>query len=259
MVTSDIRARVAQYYDLNPDVPSDVPFYTALVPSPGASILELGCGTGRVLVPLAYRCGYIHGIDRSEAMLARCRDKLRQAKTPVTKAQITLGDITDFALGRTFDLIIAPYRVLQNLETDAEVHGLFRCLHTHLSARGSCVLNVFKPMWGPQELRRAWVTEQETFCWAVPVEGGRVTCHDRRAHIHPDRLILYPELIWRRYRHETMVDEAVLKIPMRCYYPDEFSTLITEHGFRMVDRWGGYSGEAYGVGPELVVRFERAA
>ena len=41
-----------------------------------------------------------------------------------------------------------------------------------------------------------------------------------------------------------MVDEAVLKIPMRCYYPDEFSTLITEHGFRIIDRWGGYAGEA---------------
>ena len=53
-----------------------------------------------------------------------------------------------------------------------------------------------------------------------------------------------------------MVDEAVLKIPMRCYYPDEFSTLITEHGFRIIDRWGGYAGEAYGVGPELVVRFQ---
>ena len=68
--------------------------------------------------------------------------------------------------------------------------------------------------------------------------------HDRRSRIHPDHLILYPELIWRRYRHDAMVDEAVLKIPMRCYYPDEFSTLITEHGFRIIDRWGGYAGEA---------------
>src|SRR5437899_5371328 len=124
---NDIRAGVAQYYDVNPEAPNDVPFYTALVPSPEASILELGCGTGRVLVPLAGRCGYIHGIDRSEAMLAVCRDKLRRAKIPVTKAQIALGDISDFALGRTFDLIIAPFRVLQNLETASEVHGFFRC------------------------------------------------------------------------------------------------------------------------------------
>src|SRR6267378_1302972 len=108
-----------------------------------------------------------------------------------------------------------------------------------------------------EKLRRDWVTNQETFCWQVAVEGGRVTCHDRRSHIAPDHLILYPELIWRRYRHGALVDEAVLRIPMRCYYPDEFSRLIANHGFRITDRWGGYAGEAYGVGPELVVRFQR--
>ena len=110
-----------------------------------------------------------------------------------------------------------------------------------------------------EKLRRDWVTNQETFCWQVAVEGGRVTCHDRRSHIAPDPLILYPELIWRRYKHEALVDEAVLRIPMRCYYPDEFSRLIANHGFRIIDRWGGYAGEAYGVGPELVLRFQRTA
>ncbi|TMH85462.1 MAG: class I SAM-dependent methyltransferase, partial [Betaproteobacteria bacterium] len=69
-MTSDIRANVAQYYDLNPEVPTDVGFYAALVPSPEASILELGCSTGRVLLPLAQRCGYVQGIDLSEAMVA---------------------------------------------------------------------------------------------------------------------------------------------------------------------------------------------
>jgi hypothetical protein len=44
---------------------------------------------------------------------------------------------------------------------------------------------------------------------------------------------------------------------MRCYYPDEFTALITKHGFRVIERWGGYAGEPYGEGMELIVRFEK--
>ena len=258
-MTNDIRANVALYYDLNPKAPTDAPFYSNLVPSSGASVLELGCGTGRVLVPLVQHCSYIQGIDQSKTMLAICDEKLRTRRIPATEAQVAIGDICDFNLGRTFDLIIAPYRVIQNLETDAQLHGLFRCVHSHLSPGGTCVLNVFRPNLEADKLRQDWVTDEETFQWEVQVEGGRVTCHDRRARMDSDQLILYPELIWRRYRHDTLVDEAILQIPMRCYYPEDFSTLIVEQGFRIIDRWGGYSGEGYGVGPELVVHFQRAA
>jgi len=90
-------------------------------------MLELGCGTGRVLLPLAEVCGYIHGLDISEAMVAVCREKLQAAGMVGTKAQVEVEDITNFALGRTFDLIFAPYRVLQNLEPDIEDRA--RTLH----------------------------------------------------------------------------------------------------------------------------------
>src|SRR5574341_240740 len=123
-MTGDIRAEAAQYYDANPTIPDDIGFYQARLPSAEAVVLELGCGTGRVLVPLAARCRAIQGIDISEAMLARCRQKLQAAGIPPGKAQVAHGDIAHFALGRTFDLIIAPYRVFQLLETDAQVDGL---------------------------------------------------------------------------------------------------------------------------------------
>ena len=66
---ADIRAEAARFYDYNPNLPNDVPFYEALVPSQDASVLELGCGTGRVTVPLAARCGKLVGLDRSPAMI----------------------------------------------------------------------------------------------------------------------------------------------------------------------------------------------
>jgi SAM-dependent methyltransferase len=257
-MSTDTRAQAAKYYDLSPDSPADVPFYRSLIPSPEARVLELGCGTGRVLVSLAGGCGYIHGLDLSEAMIAICRKKLEAAGLAATKAQVAVKDITHFALNQTFDLIIAPYRVLQNLETDAAVSGLFRCLRQHLTPGGSCILNVFRPNGDPDTLRREWCSEQEKLCWEVTVEGGRVTCHDRRPRMDPDKLVLYPELIYRRYHGKALVDEAVLQIAMRCYYPDEFVQLIVKHGFRVLQQWGGYAGERYGQGSELVVQFTLA-
>src|SRR5438105_3032983 len=109
----DIRAEAAQYYDVSPTIPDDLAFYQARLPSADAAVLELGCGTGRVLLSLAAVCGFIYGIDRSQAMLARCLQKVQAAALPPTKARVDLGDITQFALGRAFDLIIAPYRVIQ--------------------------------------------------------------------------------------------------------------------------------------------------
>lgn len=255
---TDTRAQAAKYYDLNPDIPADVPFYMGVLPSPEARILELGCGTGRVLLTLAEKCGYIHGLDLSEAMVAVCRRKLTAAGISPTKAQVAVQDITDFALHQTFDVIIAPYRVLQNLETDAAVIGLFRCIRQHLAPGGSCILNVFRPYADPETLRREWCTEQETLEWEVAVEGGRVTCHDRRQRMDPEKMILYPELIYRRYRGEELAEEATLKIAMRCYYPEEFVQLILKQGFRVLHQWGGYHGEPYEQGSELVVHFTQS-
>ena len=104
----DIRATAAQYYDINPTIPDDRAFYTARVPSADAAVLELGCGTGRVLLPLAAACGCIHGLDRSPAMLARCRQKLQAAGLPPTRARADLGDITHCALGRTVGFFAQP-------------------------------------------------------------------------------------------------------------------------------------------------------
>jgi SAM-dependent methyltransferase len=252
---TDTRAQAAQYYDLSPDTPADVPFYRRLIPFPEARVLELGCGTGRVLVSLAGGCSYIHGLELSEAMIDICRRKLAAAGIAATKAQVEVQDITNFAGNQTFDLIIAPYRVLQNLETDAAVAGLFRCIRHHLTPGGSCILKVFRPNGDPDTLRREWCSEQEKFCWEVAVAGGRVTCHDRRPRMDPDKMVLYPELIYRRYHGTALVDEAVLQITMRCYYPEEFMQLIVQQGFRVLQQWGGYAGELYGQGSELVVQF----
>jgi SAM-dependent methyltransferase len=156
-VTLDIRAGPARFYDLGPHHPNDVPFYLERLPTPHARVLELGCGTGRVSIPLADRCAFLHGLDLSEAMLQVCRSKLKAAGLGEEKVRVEAADITDFELSDRFDLVIAPFRVMQNLETDEQLAGLFHCIRQHLGEGGRCILNVFHPKRPPETMREVRV------------------------------------------------------------------------------------------------------
>jgi SAM-dependent methyltransferase len=256
---TDIDENAARYYDLSLDHPDDIPFYEERIPSPEARILELGCGTGRVLVPLAGKCAHILGVDISASMLALCCQKLAERGIPLSRAEVRQEDITDLTLGEKFDLIIAPFRVFQTLETDEEVSGFFKTVRNHLSHGGRAILDARRPRLDADRLRREWVVDAERFHWEVPIEGGRVTLHDRRPRMDPERLVLYPELIFRRYEDDQLVDEAILKVCLRCYYPEQLPNLIAAQGFRIVSIWGGYAGEPYGEGPELIVEYAGSA
>ncbi len=255
----DPRARAARYYDFIPNAPDDLMFYRERVLSSETSVLELGCGTGRVLVPLSACCGYIQGVDSSGAMLAICQRKLSEVGIPVSRAKLQLGDITSLEMGQRFDLITAPFRVLQSLDTDEEVGGLFRTIDRHLKPGGRCILNVFKPTSDKETLRREWCQPTETFWCEVPMQGNRARFYEHRRSMDRERMVIYPDLIFREYDGDEMIDETVLGICMRCYYPNEFEQLVTGYGFEIVGQWGGYQGEAYGEGPELVVEFKGRA
>ncbi len=91
-------------------------------------------------------------------------------------------------------------------------------------------------------IRREWVTNVERCRWTVPFEGGSVTLHDRGPKMDREKLVLDPELIYRRYEDEQLTDEAVIKIAMRCYYSEERLDLIATQRFRVVAAWADILG-----------------
>ena len=155
----DHRQNAVEYYDrFAGPPPGDITFYRSRVTG-NTRVLELGCGTGRVLVPLAESVIYMHGVDHSPAMLALCRRKLEAAKISTRRARVEVADIADFDLTPRmprFDLIIAPFRVMQHLETDKQVAALMRCIKRHLNPDGEAILNTFCPVGGPDEVKSFW-------------------------------------------------------------------------------------------------------
>jgi ubiquinone/menaquinone biosynthesis C-methylase UbiE len=251
----DLRREVARYYDAATTQTDDIDFYVQHILPDDATILELGCGTGRVLIPLSKHCDSIVGVDKSAAMLEFCRDKLLADPQSKGGTELLCQDITSLDLQTEFSLIIAPFRVFQNIDTDDNVNAFFQTVHRHLSYQGCCILNVFRPITTAKELFKSWGNEDEVLSWEKPFDKGVLRHSYRRVKIKRDPIVIYPELIYRYYETEKLVDEVSCIVPMRVYYPDEFKRLIQCQGFKIVETWGGYVGERYGEGPELVVKF----
>jgi ubiquinone/menaquinone biosynthesis C-methylase UbiE len=93
----------------------DVPFWRTLAAQSRGPVLELGCGTGRISIPLARAGVSLVGIDRSEAMLSRARQRIRRGRLS-SRAHLIRGDIRALPFpSATFPLVMAPYGVLQSL------------------------------------------------------------------------------------------------------------------------------------------------
>jgi len=123
----------------------DEEFYVDLCRQTGEA-LELGCGTGRVLIPAAQAGCVVTGLDQSKNMLARCGAKA-DALSKDTRDRITLveADISRFRLSRTFKLEIAPFRPIHHLLTVSQQLGFLQCVREHLAIGGRLVFDAFNP------------------------------------------------------------------------------------------------------------------
>ena len=240
----------AEYYDLSTSNKEDIPFYLGFV-DPHSRVLELGCGTGRVSTVLASHAAEVVGVDLSPQMLERAR-----TKTGPDNSNFICADISNVQLHKQFDVIIAPFRVMQALQHDEQVYGLFEVIRGHLAPGGTAILNVFNPLYSREEMVTKWPSDDEITYGRLTLEGGDLlVLSDERKEIDAERQVLFPKLIYRRYRDGVLVHEHINPICMRYYYPDQFIDLIEGHGFSVTERWGGYDNEPYGQGPELVVAF----
>jgi len=243
----------AEYYDVFTTAIDDIIFYEQFI-TPQTSILELGCGSGRVTAGLMNKAHSVTGVDLSEAMLARAVKKIENSRV-----QFIVGDITTIALDSQFDLIIAPFRVFQALTTCVQVRKLFEVIRRHLTAEGTAILNVFNPKLPAEQMETEWPQEEQEAGRCELSNGDVLVMSDFRDRIDAKRQVIYPELIYRRYRNNKLINEHINSICMRYYYPDEFLQVITDNGFHITGTWGGYKDETYGDGNELVVAFQCAS
>lgn len=251
------REHVADFYDhVDPyRHRPDVAFYTALAVERGGPMLELGCGTGRVLLPTAKAGVEVTGVDVSEPMLAVCRSKLAE-ETPEVQGRVRLAraDMRSFDLGRRFGLVTIPFRPFQHLVTVEEQMACLACAHRHLEPGGTLALDVFNPslkrLVDPKYLRES--EPEPTF---VMQDGRSVMRTDRNASVDLVNQVIHAELIYYVTHPNGTQQRLVHDFPLRYFFRYELEHLLVRAGFEVEAVYGDFDRSP--VGPsapgELVV------
>jgi len=226
--------------------------------SPG-EVLEIGCGTGRVLLPIARAGVRITGLDASRQMLERLRQRLA-AEPAEVRGRVTVveADATAFDLGRTFPLITAPFRVFQHMVTVDSQMALLKAVAKHLAPGGRFIFDLFNPRYDLLAMDRS----------RIAIDTPRITLPDGRTLERGARIakvrwldqVSEVEMVW--YLSDgagTPVREYVQPFEMRWFTRSEIEHLVARMGFRVEAVFGDLTrGPLVDGAPEQVYTLTRA-
>lgn len=128
------------YAKLHVGNPGDLAFYRDRC-ADADSVLELGCGYGRVLQALAQPGRTLIGLDRDRGLLGLASQRLTAAGVPARA--LVQGDMRCFAFARSFERILIPYSGIYCLPSDADVVSCLRCVRDHLTAKGLLIFDAY--------------------------------------------------------------------------------------------------------------------
>lgn len=223
------------------DPSGDGAFYRQLALDSGGPVLELGCGTGRILLPIAQAGIPCVGLDASPAML----DVLR-AKSPPPHLEILEGHMETLDLGeRRFPLVTAPFRALSHLlDVEAQLAALGR-VRRHLAPGGLFAFDLFDP-----KLERMALAEEPEHLSATFRDGE----HEVRRW-DTLRRDATSQIITVRFRFEGGPPELAgsAELKLRWFYRFEVEHLLFRAGFTEVSFFGDFQRGPWRAGGETVV------
>ncbi len=161
----------------------DIAFWQRMAAPVKGPILELGCGTGRVAIPLGRTGAHIIGIDRSATMLARAQTRVRRARLGFG-VQLVRGDIRHLPFpDKSFPLVMAPYGILQSLLDEQLLLGTLTDVNRVLKKGGSFGLELVADLPAWDEYANRTTLRSERGPHGKPIKLIETVKQDRRNHI----------------------------------------------------------------------------
>jgi SAM-dependent methyltransferase len=232
----------------------DVAFFVEAAQESGGPVLEVGCGTGRVLIPTARAGVEVVGLDLSLHMLAICRERLRREPREVQgRVQLVEADMRDFDLARQFRLVTAPFRPFQHLTTVDDQLSCLASIHRHLVVDGRLVLDLFNP--SLEALTSDTVGQEvgEEPEFTTP-DGRRVIRRHKTVSRDRAHQVNHVELIYYVTHPDGREERWLHAFPMRYLYRFEAEHLLVRCGFEVEALYADFDKSPYGskVPGELV-------
>jgi SAM-dependent methyltransferase len=184
-------------------------------------VLELAIGTGRVALPLAARGLEVHGVEASEKMVAKLREKPGGENLPVT-----IADMADFSVRQEFDFVYLIFNTLCNLTSQAAQVSCFQSVARHLNPGGAFLIETFVPdlsrFTDGQSVRVKQLDFGSLILDAAVHDPVKQTIEFQRVGITEAGLKLLP-------------------LPMRYAWPAEIDLMAQLAGLELEARWGGWA------------------
>jgi SAM-dependent methyltransferase len=220
--------RVAERYDessadmFDPAVVDPAVDFLAELAGDGAA-LELGIGTGRIALPLSQRGVRVHGIDLSEAMVAKLREKPGGEQIGVA-----IGDFATTRIEGTFSVAYLVFNTIANLTTQDEQVACFQNVADHLEPGGCFVIEV-----GVPRLR-------------LLDPGERFLVFDFSAdHIGIDEYDVANQGLVSHHLSPADATWELLSMPFRYVWPAELDLMARLAGMTLRERWSGWRREPF--------------
>ncbi len=224
----------ARLYDrLFPGGEQAVDFYRTAADRQGGRVLELGCGTGHKLIPIASDGHPCVGLELSPDMLAEAQRKADERGVEVEWVQ---GDMREFDLGRAFDLVFIAANSLLHLHQAEDLVACFRSVRRHLAPGARLIFDVFNP----------------SVRMLAQADGVRRR-RDSLSFVDPDRGVVHVDVAetydaaaqvthgrWF-FSTDSEADFVVAPLEIRSIFPQELPLLLSLGGLRVVERLGDWS------------------
>lgn len=231
---------VARYYDEaygSKPMLQDITMFKEFARKFGGPVLEIGCGTGRVLVPIAQMGIEIDGIDLSEPMLSVLRSKLKKEEI---KSHVQHGDMRSFRLEKKYNLVTIPFRSMQHMISCADKLMALQTAKEHLLPDGRLIFDVAFPNY--DALNSGFGQEYLDSEWKSDSENGRITrMFFRRDGYRKIDQVMLGTLLFRVYENEKVVKEEQQKLEMHFFSLPELEGYFKATGLAVENSYGSYS------------------
>lgn len=224
----------ARLYDrLFPGGEQAVDFYRAEADRQRGRVLELGSGTGAKLIPIASDGHPCVGLELSPNMLAEAQRKADERGVGVTWVR---GDMREFDVGKTFDLVFIAANSLLHLHEAQDLISCFRSARRHMAPGGRLIFDVFNPSVHILAQADGVRRRRDELSFVDPVRG---LVHVDVAEIY-DAAAQVTRGSWY-FSTDSEADFVVAPLEIRSIYPQELPLLLSLGGLRVVERFGDWS------------------
>jgi len=244
----------AHYYDLDQDdYADDLPMYLNLAQRCGSPVIEFGCGTGRLLVPMA-EAGYsITGVEIAPAMLDIARQKVADAgvEAPATLVE---DDIRTLDLGRRFRFGFCALNTLMHMTSLNDQLETLRAARRHIQSGGLFAVGLLNPHSSilPEE-RTPLLLEKEM----IDPRNGHTVLKLFSQRVDIASQIAHVTLIYDDVDPAGLVHRTLVPMQMRWIYPYEARLLMEVAGFKVDGIYGSFELEPFSARSEQLILIGR--